>query len=151
MERLRDLDIPLTQEVRAIIAQTPEAQLERNVLALEEEAATKGLRSPIGAFKHFIKNNCQPRDERQSWSHGAAAALGKERRDQLIQVVTEYAGAIQVFFTNGRQITLSQVQCMTWEAMQSLPALAGSGLSNTHLKAVMKAVKLVFNERHHSE
>lgn len=120
LERLRDLNIPPTQEVRSLVAQTPEAQLERNVSALEEEAATKGLRSPIGAFKHFIKNNCQPRDERQSWLHRAAVALGKERRDRLIRAVTEYAGAIRVFFTNGRQIALAQAQVMTWEAIAAL-------------------------------
>jgi hypothetical protein len=120
LERLGNLNIPPTQEVRSLVAQIPEAQLERNISALEEEAATKGLKSPIGAFKYFIKNNCQPRDERQSWLHRAAAALGKERRDRLIQVVTEYAGALRVFFTNGRQIALAEAQGMTWEAIAAL-------------------------------
>lgn len=120
LERLRDLNIPPTQEVRSLVAQTPEAQLDRNISALEEEAATKGLKSSIGAFKYFIKNNCQPRDERQSWLHRAAAALGKERRDRLIQAVTEYAGALKVFFTNGRQIALAQAQRMTWEEIAVL-------------------------------
>lgn len=118
LERLRNLDVPLTFEVRSLVAATPEAKLTRNVSALEEEAATKGLKSPIAAFKHFVKNNCQPRDERCSWLRRAAAALGDQHK--LIQAVTEYAGAIRVFFTNGRSITLAQAQGMTWEEIAAL-------------------------------
>ncbi len=43
LERLRDMNIPLSQEVLELVAKTPVAQIERNVSALEEEAATKGV------------------------------------------------------------------------------------------------------------
>ncbi len=120
LERLRSLGIPLSSEVRSLVAKTPEAQLERNVSALEEEAATKGLKSPIAAFKYFVLNNCQPRNDRQSWWNRAAAALGKQQRDRLIQSVTEYAGDVVVMFTNGRRLALTQAQGMTWEAIATL-------------------------------
>jgi len=120
LERLRSLSIPLSSEVRSLVAQTPIAQLERNVSALEEEAATKGLKSPIAAFKYFVINNCQPRHDRQAWWNRAAAALGKQQRDRLIQSVTEYAGEVVVMFTNGRRIVLTQAQGMTWEAIAAL-------------------------------
>jgi len=88
LERLRHLNVPLTFDVRSLIAKTSEAQLEPNISALEEEAATKGLKSPIAAFKYFVMNNCQPRLwDRQSWWNRAAVALGKERRNRLIQAV----------------------------------------------------------------
>lgn len=61
LERLRDLNIPLSQEVRSLVAKTPVAHMERNISALEESAATKGLKSPIAALKYFVANNCQPR------------------------------------------------------------------------------------------
>ena len=117
LQRLRNLGVPLTEEVRGLVQKTPETQLLRNVSALEEEAQTKGLRSPIAACKHFISNNCQPRDEAKLWFHRAARALGKEQRDHLIQAVTEYAGAVWIFFKNGRQLTLTEVQGMSWEAI----------------------------------
>ena len=85
LERLREMNIPLSQEVRTLVANTPVAQLERNIKALEEEAATKGLNSPIAAFKYFVAYNCQPRNDRQSWWNRASSALGKQRRDCLIQ------------------------------------------------------------------
>ena len=119
-KRLRSLDITLTQEVRSLVRDTHPAQLERNITALEEEAATKGLKTPIGAFKHFVSNNCQPRYDRQAWWSKAAAALGKERRDRLLQAVMEYAGEAWVVFTNGRQILLAEAQKMTWEALAKL-------------------------------
>ena len=118
-KRLRSLDITLTQEVRSLVAKTPKAQLERNIAALEEEAATKGLKTPIGAFKHFVANNCQPRYDRQAW-WTKAAALGKERRDRLLQAVMEYAGEAWVVFTNGRQVLLAEAQKMSWEALAKL-------------------------------
>jgi len=117
LERLRDMNIPLSQEVRSLVAKAPVAQLERNISALEEEAATKGLKSPIAAFKYFVANNCQPRNDRQSWWNRAATALGRERRDQLIQAVFEHAGEVVVMFTNGRRLPLAQVQGMSWEAI----------------------------------
>ncbi len=117
LERLRDINIPLSQEVLELVAKIPVAQLERNVSALEEESATIGLKSPIAALKYFVANNCQPRNDRQSWWNRAAAALGKERRDQLIQAVFEHAGEAVVMFTNGRRLPLAQLQGMSWEAM----------------------------------
>lgn len=120
LERLRHLDIPLSAEVRSLVAQTSEAQMERNISALEEEAATKGLKSPIAAFKYFISNNCQPRNDRQAWWNRAAAALGKQQRDRLIQSVTEYAGEVVVIFTNGRRLSLCQAQTMSWEELTAL-------------------------------
>ena len=120
LQRLRDLNVPLTEDVRLFVRKTPVSQLERNICALEEEAQSKGLRSPIAACKHFIKNNCQPRDEPKSWFTAAEKALGKERRDRLIQAVSEYAGVVWVFFKNGRQIALAEVQDMTWEAIAGL-------------------------------
>ncbi len=120
LERLRSLSIPLSSEVRSLVVKTPVEQLEHNVSALEEESATKGLKLPIAAFKYFVLNNCQPRNDRQSWWNRAAAALGKQQRDQLIQSVTEYAGAIWIMFTNGRRIALAQAQGMTWEAIAAL-------------------------------
>ncbi len=120
LERLRSLGIPLSSEVRSLAAKTPQVQLERNASALEEEAATKGLKSPIAAFKYFVINNCQPRHGRQSWWNRAAAALGKQQRDRLIQSVTEHLGEVMVMFTNGRQLALAQAQGMTWEAISSL-------------------------------
>ena len=120
LQRLRDLNVPLTEEVRELVRKTPEDQLERNILALEEESVAKGLKSPIAACKHFIKNNCQPRDEPKSWFTAAEKALGKEQRDRLIQAVTEYAGVVWVFFKNGRQVALTEVQGMTWEAIADL-------------------------------
>ena len=119
LERLRTLGISLTTDVRSLVAKTPDSQLERNVLALEDEAATKGLKSPIAAFKYFVTHNCQPRlnSSRQSWWNTAAAALGKERRDRLIQGVTEYAGEEVVMFTSGRRLPLAQAQSMTWSAI----------------------------------
>ncbi len=120
LERLRSLSIPLSSEVRSLVAQTPIAQLERNVSALEEEAATKGLKSPIAAFKYFVINNCQPRHDRQAWWNRAAAALGKQQRERLIQSVIEYAGEVVVMFTNGRRLALTQAQGMTWEAIAAL-------------------------------
>jgi len=121
LERLRSLSIPLSEEVRSLVAKTSVEQLERNVSALEEEAATKGLKSPIAAFKYFVVNNCQPRLwDRQSWWNRAAAALGKQQRDRLIQSVTEYAGEVVVMFTNGHWITLAQAQEMSWEALAAL-------------------------------
>ena len=120
LERLRSLGIPLSSEVRSLAAKTPQVQLERNVSALEEEAATKGLKSPIAALKYFVVNNCQPRNDRQSWWNRAAAALGREQRDQLIQSVTEHLGEVMVMFTNGRRLALAQAQGMTWEAIAAL-------------------------------
>jgi len=120
LERLRSLSIPLTTDVRSLVAKTPVTQLERNVSALEEEAATKGLKSPIAAFKYFVTHNCQPRNDRQSWWNRAAVTLGRERRDQLIQFVTEYAGEVVVMFTNGRRLALTQAQGMTWEEIAAL-------------------------------
>ncbi len=58
LERLRDINIPLSQEVLELVAKTPVAQIERNVSALEEEAAIKGLNSPIAALKYFVISNC---------------------------------------------------------------------------------------------
>lgn len=101
LERLQDLGIPPTTEVRSMVQKTKEAQLERNVLALEEEAVTKGLHKSFAAFKYFVSNNCQPCNDRQSWWNRVAVALGRERRDHLIQSVTEYLSAIWVMFTNG--------------------------------------------------
>jgi len=120
LEQLRHLGIPPTTEVRSLVAQTPIAQLRRNISALEEESGTKGLKSPIAAFKYFVTNNCQPCNDRQSWCNRAGVALGKERRNQLIQSVTEYAGAVWVMFTNAQRITLTQAQGMTWEAIATL-------------------------------
>ena len=120
LERLRTLSIPLSEEVRSLVAKTPEAQMERNVSALEEEAAFKGLKSPIAAFKYFVMNNCQPRNDRQSWWNRAAAALGKQQRERLIQFVTEYLGEVAIMFTNGRRLALTQAQGMSWEAIASL-------------------------------
>ncbi len=120
LERLRSLGIPPTTEVRSLVAQTPIAQLKSNISALEEESASKGLKSPIAAFKYFVTNNCQPRNDRQSWWNRAAVALGKERRNLLIQSVFEYAGEVVVLFTNAQRITLTQAQGMTWEAITSL-------------------------------
>jgi len=120
LEQLRDLGIPPTTEVRSLVAQTPIAQLKSNMSALEEESATKGLKSPIAAFKYFVTNNCQPRNDRQSWWNRASVALGKERRDLLIQSVFEYAGEVVVLFTNTQRITLTQAQEMTWEAIATL-------------------------------
>lgn len=119
-ERLRTLDVPLTSEVQSLVQNTRPAQMERNVSALEEEAATKGLRSPVAAFKHFVKNDCRPRNDPKSWWNRAMAALGEERFNQLVQAVTEYAGAVRLFFTNGQQLTLAQAQGMTWEALAAL-------------------------------
>jgi len=121
LERLRSLSIPPTTEVRSLVARTPETQLERNVLALEEEAVAKGLISPIAAFKYFVVNNCQPRLwDRQSWWNRAAVALGREQRDLLIQGVTEHLGEEVVMFTNGRRLALTQALLMSWEAISSL-------------------------------
>ncbi len=120
LERLRDMNIPLNQEVRALVAKTPVAQIERNVSALEEEATTKGLKSPIAALKYFVINNCQPRNDRQSWWNRAAAVLGKERRSKLIQAVFEHAGEVVVMFTNGRRLPLAQAQGMSWEVIAAL-------------------------------
>jgi len=120
LERLRTLGIPLSSEVRSLVAKTPHVQLECNVSALEEESATKGLKSPIAAFKYFVINNCQPRNDRQAWWNRAATALGKQQRDHLIQSVTEYLGEVVVMFTNGRRLTLTQAQGMTWEAIIAL-------------------------------
>jgi len=117
LQRLRNLGVPLTADVLHLVSQTPEVQLALNITALEEEAEAKGLRSPLAAAKHFIKNNLKPRDERQSWWSRAAAALGKERLNQLISAVTEYAGAVRIFFANGRHLTLQEAQGMTWEAI----------------------------------
>ncbi len=120
LERLRSLSIPLSSEVRSLVAKTPIAQLEHNVSALEEEATTKGLKSPIAAFNYFVSNNCQPRNDRQSWWNRASSALGKQQRDRLLQSVTEYAGEVMVMFTNGRRLALTQAQGMTWEAIAAL-------------------------------
>jgi len=120
LDRLRHLDISPATEVRSLVAKTPEVQLERNISALEEEAATKGLKSPIAAFKYFVIHNCQPRNDRQAWWNKAAAALGKQQRDRLIQSVTEYAGEVVVMFTNGRRLALTQAQGMTWEVITAL-------------------------------
>ena len=117
LERLRNLGIPPTTEVRSLVARTPDSQLERNVAALEEEAVAKGLKSPIAAFKYFVANNCQPRNDRQSWWNRAAAVLGKQRRDHLIQSVTEYLGEVVVIFTNGQRLALAEAQGMSWEAL----------------------------------
>lgn len=120
LERLRSLDIPMSEEVRALVAKTPDTQMERNISALEEEAATKGLKSPVAAFKYFVNKNCQPRLwDRQAWWN-RAAALGKQRRDHLIQSVTEYAGEVMVIFTNGRRLSLTQAQGMSWEEIAAL-------------------------------
>jgi len=120
LERLRSLGIPLSSEVRSLVRRTPVAQLERNVSALEEEATTKGLKSPIAALKYFVANNCQPRNDRQSWWNRAAAALGKDRRSKLIQAVFEHAGDAVVMFTNGRRLPLAQAQGMSWEVIAAL-------------------------------
>ena len=114
LERLRSLGISQITEVRKLIAQTEAAQLERNVSALEEETTIKGLNSPIAAFKYFVSNNCQPRLwDRQSWWNRAAAALGKQQRDRLMQSVTEYAGDVVVIFTSGKRISLQEAQGMS--------------------------------------
>ena len=83
-------------------------------------AANKGLQSPIAAFKYFVLNNCQPRNDRQAWWNEAAAALGKQRRDRLMQSVTEYAGEFVVIFTSGKRIFLQEAQGMSWEALAAL-------------------------------
>ena len=120
LERLRNLGIPPATEVRSLVARIPETQLERNISALEEEAATKGLKSPIAAFKYFVVNNCQPCNDRQAWWNRAAAALGKQQRDRLIQSVTEHLSEVVVMFTNGRRLALAEAQGMTWEAIAAL-------------------------------
>jgi len=130
LERLRNLNVPLTNDVRSLIARIPEERLERNVSALESEAATKGLKSPIAAFKYFVANNCQPRNDRQAWWNRAASALGRKRSDQMIQSVTEYAGAIWVMFTNGRRLTLEEAQGMSWEAIAQV-GTQGSAFEET--------------------
>lgn len=115
-ERLRNLHIPLTQEVRAILAKSDNGQMERNISALEEENARTGLKSPIAAFKYFVANNCQPRmSDRVTWWNKAGVALGKENRDRIIQAVFEYAGEAVVLFTSGRSVPFAQVQNMSWE------------------------------------
>lgn len=117
-ERLRNLHIPLTQEVRAILAKSDNGQMERNISALEEENARTGLKSPIAAFKYFVANNCQPRmSDRVTWWNKAAVALGKENRDRIIQAVFEYAGETVVLFTSGRSVPFAQVQNMSWEQL----------------------------------
>ncbi len=120
LERLRNLDIPISEEVRSLVAKTPDTQMERNISALEEESVTKGLKSPVAAFKYFVSNNCQPHNNRQAWWNKAAAALGKQQRDRLIQSVTEYAGEVVVIFTNGRRLGLCQAQGMSWEGIAAL-------------------------------
>lgn len=109
----------MIEEVRLLVQNTLLAlsQIKCNVSAQEEEAASKGLKSPIAAFKYFVKNDCHPRNDPKSWWIRAVAALGKKRFDQLIQAVTKYAGTVRIFFTNGQQLTLAQAQGMSWEAI----------------------------------
>jgi len=134
LERLRLLEIPLSEEVRSLVAKTPEQRLEPLVSALEEAAATKGLKSPIAAFKYFVTNNCQPRlDSRQSWWNSAATALGQQRRDQLIQGVTQYAGEFVVMFTNGRRLSLAQAQELSWEAIALVGTQGSAALEDEPL------------------
>jgi len=47
-------------------------------------------------------------------------ALGRQRRDQLIQAVFEHAGEVVVMFTSGQRLPLAQVQGMSWEAIAAL-------------------------------
>jgi len=47
-------------------------------------------------------------------------ALGKERRNRLIQAVFEYADEVVVMLTNRRRLPLAQAQEMTWEALAAL-------------------------------
>jgi hypothetical protein len=119
LEQLRSLGIPPTTEVRSLVAQTPIAQLKATCLHWRKSQQLR-LKSPIAAFKYFVTNNCQPRNDRQSWWNTASVALGKERRDLLIQSVFEYAGEVVVLFTNAQRITLTQAQGMTWEAIATL-------------------------------
>lgn len=118
--RLRDLGISDYSLVRSLIKETSPQQLERNLLALEEEAATKGLKKPLAAFISCVEDNWQPRNDKQTWWERAAEALGRERRDRLIAHVTELWGRVVVCFTNGRQIPLDEALSISWEALAQL-------------------------------
>lgn len=123
LRRLRLLRIPSTKQVESLIKKTPPEQLESNILALEEEAAAKGLDKPIAAFFAAVKNNWQPKGDKQSWWERAAVALGRERRDRLIACVTELNRQLVVCFSNGQQIPFEEAVGMTWDAI----ALFGGG------------------------
>lgn len=118
--RLRDLGVVATRKVRILIKETSPDQLERNLLALEEEAAAKGLKKPVAAFMSCVEDNWQPRNDRETWWQRATEALGKERRDRLIAHVTELWGRIVVCFTNGHQIPLDEALGMSWDALAQL-------------------------------
>ena len=118
--RLRDLGISDYSKVRSLVKQTPRLQLESNIQALEELAATKGLKNPIAAFNASIKDNWQPKNDKQSWWSAAAAALGRERRDRLITYVTEFDRVLVVCFANGKQLPFDEAKAMDWDALAVL-------------------------------
>ena len=120
LRRLRLLRIPPTKQVKSKIKKTPLDQLRANILALEEEAATKGLDKPLAAFFACVKDNWQPRNDKQSWWERAAIGLGRERRLRLISCVTELWGRVMVCFANGRQIPLDEAMTMEWDAIAQL-------------------------------
>ena len=92
-------------------------QLTSNILALEELASEKGLKNPLAAFFAAVKNNWQPKNDKQSWWTAAGIALGSERRDRLIAYVTEFDRVLTVCFTNGQQIPFSEAKAMSWDAI----------------------------------
>ena len=85
----------------------------KSPIAVFIKACQQGLRSEVPDRYGGI-------DRQQRWD-AAGLHFGKERRNQLIQSVVEYAGEVWVSFTNGKQISLAEAQKMNWEEIAGSP------------------------------
>lgn len=121
LPRVGALGIPDAPWVRSLLASVPLVQAEMNILALEEEAAANGLQSPAGALEAAIRHNWQAkRSPREIWWQAAGQYWGKERRNALIQAVTEWNGQVVALLANGKQIAFEKLGSLSWESVENL-------------------------------
>ncbi len=122
--RLRAIDVPLTGQIRELLARHAEERLCKNITALEEEAAKNGLKNPIASCVAAITRNWIPKFDPRSWWDAAARTWGRERRDGLIQNVTKLStpdGQQEVFiiYKTGKMLKLCDAYSMNWDAIAS--------------------------------
>lgn len=120
IHRLRELGVRADHKVQAAIKQIDPSRLQQNILALEEYALKEPLKNPIAAFLKSVRQNWQPRNDRQAWWDKATAVFGKEKRDRLINFVTEINKEATVYFCNGKAISLTLALSMSWDQIEKL-------------------------------
>lgn len=117
LRRLRLLRVPTLYTVENKLRGVSTDVLNQNILALEEFAATKGLDKPLAAFFACIKDNWQPKNDKQAWWTAAAAALGREKRDKLIRHIIEIDGVLTVCFSNKKILPFDEAKALDWDAL----------------------------------